>query len=224
MGTFLGLPAALTPYAKKPWWVLWRFETGKNGKQTKVPYRARDPKRKASCSDPTTWVDFDTAFAVYHAGKADGVGFCLLNSGLVAFDLDDCRNTTTGELESAARNLIARAKSYVEITPSGTGLRIIGTGNGIKVHRKQSVPGANGMGIESYRACERFITVTGNALPEATASSCGQRCADRRHRRRVGCGCRNKAKEAARPRRPDQKWRRRPFRWRSLTRSLVRYQ
>ena len=153
MGTFLGLPAALTPYAKKPWWILWRFETGKNGKQTKVPYRARDPKRKASCSDPATWVDFDTAFAVYHAGsKADGVGFCLLNSGLVAFDLDDCRNATTGELESAARDLIARAKSYVEITPSGTGLRVIGTGNGIKVDRKQAVPGANGMSVSKATA------------------------------------------------------------------------
>ena len=33
------------------------------------------------------------------------------------------------------------------------------------MHRKQPVPDANGMSLETYRDCERFITVTGNALP-----------------------------------------------------------
>jgi hypothetical protein len=63
----------------------------------------------------------------------------------------------------------SRAQSYAEITVSGTGLRILLTGVGPKVHRKQSVPGANGMSIETYRRCERFIVVTGNVLP-GTAS------------------------------------------------------
>ena len=105
----------------------------------------------------------------YEAGRGDGIVICLFGSNLIAFDLDDCRNATTGEIEPAARDLIARAGSYVEITPSGTGLRIIGKGNGAKVHRKQAVPGANGMTVEAYRNCERFISVTGDALPEATA-------------------------------------------------------
>src|SRR5262249_7520997 len=98
-----------------------------------------------------------------------GVVLCLLGSDLTALDLDDCRNVTTGEIEPAARDLFARARSYVEITPSGEGLRIIGKGHGPKVHRKQPVPSGNGMTVESYRNCERFITITGNALSEATA-------------------------------------------------------
>ena len=106
------------------------------------------------------------ALAAYRAGQADGIGFCLFGSGVAAFDLDDCINDK-GELEPAAKDLIERARSYVEITPSGRGLRILVLGAGAKVHRKQSVPGANGMSIETYRGCERFIAVTGNALPES---------------------------------------------------------
>ena len=53
------------------------------------------------------------------------------------------------------------------MTPSGTGLRIIGISHGAKIHRKQTVPNANGMTVESYRRAERFITVTGDALPQA---------------------------------------------------------
>jgi primase-polymerase (primpol)-like protein len=166
MTTFLSLPPALTPYAPKSMWVLWPFET-RRGKPTKPPYQPRAPQKHASSTVHTTWAAFDTALAAYKAGKADGIGLCLYGSDLVAFDLDDCRNIANGEIEPAARKLIERAKSYVEITPSGTGLRIIGVGTGPKVHRKQAVPGANGMTIETYRKAERFIAVTGNALPEA---------------------------------------------------------
>jgi hypothetical protein len=168
MTTFYGLPPALTPYAGEPRWVLWRFETRK-GKTTKPPYQARAPRKHANCRIEATWADFTAALNAYQAGQGDGIGLCLYGSDLIAFDLDDCRNITTGELEPAARELIDRAKSYVEITPSGAGLRIIGIGTGPKVHRKQTVPGANGMTIETYRKAERFIAVTGNALPEATA-------------------------------------------------------
>jgi predicted P-loop ATPase len=166
MSTFVALPAALQPYAGEPRWVLWRFETRK-GKVTKPPYQAHHPARHAKCNDPATWANFATALAAYQAGKGDGIGLCLLNSNLVAFDLDDCRDAQSGTLAPAARDLIKRANSYVEVTPSGCGLRIIGLGSGPKVQRVQPVPGANGMKIETYRRTERFIAVTGNALPEA---------------------------------------------------------
>jgi hypothetical protein len=167
MGTFKGLPVALQHLAAKDWWVLWRLMKTKKGKSTKPPYQARTPKSKASSTDPSTWAPFDIALTAYNAGAAEGVGLCLLQSELGVFDLDDCRDPGTGTLEPAAERLIKRANSYVEITPSGTGLRIIGTSHGAKIHRKQTVPNANGMSIESYRRAERFITVTGDALPQA---------------------------------------------------------
>jgi Virulence-associated protein E-like domain len=172
MSTFMSLPAALKPYASEKRWVLWRWETRK-GKRTKPPRCAFDPNRYAKSNDPTTWSDFDTTLKAYESGKADGIGLCLLGSGLGAFDADDCRNSVTGDIEPAAQKLIKRAQTYVEITPSGTGLRILLASTGPRVQRKQPVPGANGMTIETYRACERFIAVTGNALPQSAASIAG---------------------------------------------------
>src|SRR6516162_11359838 len=165
MSVFKGLPAALQHLAAKEWWVLWRLTTTKKGKLTKPPFQARAPQYKAKSDDPSTWAPFNVALAAYNAGKSDGVGLCLLQSELGVFDLDDCRDPHNGALEPAAERLIKRANTYVEVTPSGTGLRIIGVGRGAHIHRKQPVPNANGMQLESYRRAKRFITVTGDALP-----------------------------------------------------------
>src|SRR5262245_49414681 len=166
MTTFTGLPPALQPFATESWWCLWKHVV-RNGRPTKPPYQARHPSQFASSNDPTTWSNFDTALKAYRAGHGDGIGLCLLKSPIAAFDLDDCRNPTTGDIEPAARRLIQRANSYVEVTASGTGLRVLVLGTGPKVHRKQQVPNANRMSVETYRGCERFVVVTGDCLPEA---------------------------------------------------------
>src|SRR5262249_51505045 len=169
MGTFKGLPTALTHLAAQDLWVIWRWKKTKKGKLTKPLYQARAPKQHAKSNDPSTWAPFDAALTAYNSGQADGIGLCLLNTDLAVFDADDCRNSTSGVLEPAAERLIKLANTYVEVTPSGTGLRIIGIGRGVQIHRKQVVPNANGMQLESYRRAERYITVTGDALP-GTAS------------------------------------------------------
>jgi predicted P-loop ATPase len=160
--TFAGLPAALAPFADQKCWVLWRLETRK-GKLTKPPYMPCG--RLASSTDPKTWTTFTEAEAAYRAGKGHGVGLALLKLGLGAFDIDDCRDPETGEIEPAAQKLVCRAGSYCEVTPGGRGLRIILAAGGPKVHRKQKLPNASGASVETYRAAERFITVTGHALP-----------------------------------------------------------
>ena len=156
------LPAALEPYARLPRWVYWKMET-RNGKPTKVPYQPHRPGVMARTNDPNTWSNHATATEAAEIEAADGVGLCLYGGELDAFDLDDCRDPKTGEISPWARDLVARAGSYAEITPSGTGLRIIGVVNGDKVHRKLKMPG--GGSVECYRACPRYITVTGDRLP-----------------------------------------------------------
>jgi hypothetical protein len=94
-----------------------------------------------------------------------GAAFALLNSGIVAFDIDDCRDPTTGVLHEWAEDLVKRCGSYAEITPSNAGIRILGTGSGPKIHRKLQV--ANGVSCEVYRNAERFITITGRRLESA---------------------------------------------------------
>jgi putative DNA primase/helicase len=78
-------------------------------------------------------------------------------------DIDDCRDPASGAIDPWAEKLVAKAGSYVEVTVSGTGLRIIGRATGSKIHRKQPV--ANGVTLETYRRAERYIVMTGDALP-----------------------------------------------------------
>src|SRR5262245_46937410 len=68
-----------------------------------------------------------------------------------------------------AADKIARAGSYVEVTPSNEGVRIIGLSNGgDPLHCAcDDVPGTNGVRCELYRKAERYITITGNQIGEA---------------------------------------------------------
>jgi hypothetical protein len=162
------LPPALSPLTQQQRWVVWKWIVDKNGKKTKPPYQGAAPDRNASSTDPTTWCDFNTAMRAYCSHKADGIGFALDASGLAAFDIDDCIDAA-GVTHRWAIALVNRCRSYAEVTPSGTGIRIIGTANGPALHRKFVVPGANGMSIEIYRAASRYITVTGDQLGDARA-------------------------------------------------------
>ncbi|HET6234599.1 MAG TPA: hypothetical protein VFE41_06480, partial [Acetobacteraceae bacterium] len=166
-GDLARLPAALAPLTALPSWVIWRWGKSKDGKWTKVPYQPNRPGQKAKNNDPTTWGTYETALSIYRAAGADGIGLCLLNSGLAAFDLDHCRNPTTGAVDEWARALVERVASYTEVTVSGAGLRIIGRGTGRRVQRKQPVdiwaPDSGGS-LETYRQCERYIVMTGNPL------------------------------------------------------------
>jgi hypothetical protein len=167
---FENFPLALAPLCKIDHWVVWRWELrkGKNGDQTwtKPPFMATDPRHKAKNNDPTTWSSY--AAAVAAASTADGIGFALLDTPFVAVDLDHCIDIDTGAIDPWAETWIEAANgAYIEVTPSGEGLRIIGFGCGEKLHRKWKIKGArDGAAIEVYRNCERYITVTGDQLDE----------------------------------------------------------
>src|SRR5262245_22331381 len=94
-------PTALAPLTALPRWVLWQKKTIK-GKPTKVPYQPDGTK--ASSTDPTTWCDFKTAMGAVNG--YDGIGFVLTNSNIAAFDIDDCRNATTGVVHPWADELV----------------------------------------------------------------------------------------------------------------------
>jgi len=162
------LPLALAPLTTKDNWVGWRYERKKKkGKHdvTKVPYQVRSPLTHARSNDPSTWASYAEAVAV--ADRFDGIGFMLPGSGIAAFDLDDCRDPTSGTIHPWAQGLIERAASYAEITPSNKGLRIIGFGTGPDIHTK--TPVRDGVSCEIYRNATRYITMTGNQLGDTAA-------------------------------------------------------
>jgi hypothetical protein len=160
------LPPALAPLIQQPRWVVWRWIAAKDGKQTKPPFQGHSPDQYASSTDAATWCDFPVAMRVYCERKADGIGFALSGGEIGAFDIDDCRDAETGEVHPWAETLVRRCASYAEVTPSGTGIRVIGTAAGAALHRKFAVPKSNGMTIEIYRRADRYITISGAQINE----------------------------------------------------------
>jgi hypothetical protein len=178
------LPPALASLEAQPRWVVWRYEQKPGSdKPTKVPYQARYPAMKASSTNPETWGTHAEAVETFERSRTglrqtfDGVGFVLTDSEFAAFDIDNCRDKDTGIIHEKVWDLIRRCNSYTEITPSGTGLRIIGNYlDDPKPGKKDPMPGANGVSIEVYPARGRYITITGNHLegtPETLADITG---------------------------------------------------
>jgi primase-polymerase (primpol)-like protein len=59
------LPDSLIPLIEypTPHWVVWKWKTSKQGKPTKIPYQAHNPRHKASTIDPSTWASYAEAVA-----------------------------------------------------------------------------------------------------------------------------------------------------------------
>ena len=133
-------------------WVCWK-QTKRDGNTTKIPVTPGGGGF-ASSTDPETWAGFEIALEYAQTGNADGVGFVFTNNDpIVGVDLDDCRDPATGDVDSAAQDIIDRLDSYTEISPSGTGYHVLIEGD---------LPeGRNRRGhIELYDKA-RFFTVTG---------------------------------------------------------------
>ena len=138
-------------------WVCWRYET-RDGKATKVPYCAANPRRRADSTDPATWADFEAALSAYATSDVDGVGFVFTEQDpIVGIDLDKC--VSEGLIEPWAQQVIQRFGSYCEFTPSGTGVHILVKGK-LPVGRRRRGQ------IEMYES-GRYFTVTGNVIDDA---------------------------------------------------------
>jgi primase-polymerase (primpol)-like protein len=136
--------------------VVWRYE--QRGKHmTKPPYQARKPEVPASVTNPRTWAPFAEALAVVRAGRAAGIGIVLVGDGRCVVDLDHVRDPVTGALTPEAAAIVQQVNSYTEVSPSGTGLRIIAWGT-------LPLGGRHKGHVEVYD-CGRYFTVTGAHLP-----------------------------------------------------------
>jgi putative DNA primase/helicase len=145
----------------RPQWVCWRTEK-REGKPTKVPYTP-GTNRRASSTDLMTWRTFSEALTAYESGEPpyDGIGFVFCSADpYVGVDLDNCRNPETGDVAEWAQKIMAAfADSYVEASPSGTGVHIIFEG-ALKEGAKKKEKSA---GIEAYGQ-DRFFTITGRTI------------------------------------------------------------
>ena len=138
-----------------PRWVVWRLQ----GKR-KVPYVAKPQGKAADITRSCSWVSFEQAKITCELGKFSGLGFVLSpDDDIVGVDLDDC--VVNGRPYPEAMAILERiGAAYVELSPSGTGLRAFGRSTG-EISRKQGV--IDGVKAELYTDL-RYLTVTGNAL------------------------------------------------------------
>lgn len=126
--------------------------------KAKVPYDPSAVRRKASVTDPGTWGPFESARLAFEEGDRDGIGFVLTGDGIVGVDLDKC--VIDGSPDAKAMGLIDRIGcQYVELSPSGTGLR--GFGYGPNIGGKRGL--FEGVKAELYSS-GRYLTCTGHAL------------------------------------------------------------
>ncbi len=136
--------------------------------RTKVPYNPRTGYG-AKAGKPDTWSDFTTAV---HATGYDGIGFEFQKeNGLIGIDLDTVRDPSSGWIDPLALDIIKRADSYTEISPSGYGFHIICRGSPSLTWHKKPLPSnqieriVDGKRkkpeIEMYTE-KRYFTITGN--------------------------------------------------------------
>lgn len=137
------LPAPMREAAR---WVRWHWQV-RAGKRTKRPITVRGAA--ASVTRPQTWATLD---AVRASTRGDGIGF-VLGDGIGCIDLDHV--IVDGQLVPWAQAILDRTPdTYIEISPSGTGLHIFGF---LAEAPGRGQHGADG--IEFYSQ-GRYITVT----------------------------------------------------------------
>lgn len=133
-------------------WVCWR-RLQRGNKTTKSPIQPGGGFAKSN--DPSTWTSFEAAKAAVEAGEADGVGI-MFAAGLCGVDIDDC--IQDGAPSAMALDIVDRLGSYAEISPSGTGIHILGFGSLPPGGRRNDT-----IGLEMYDS-GRYFTVTGNPI------------------------------------------------------------
>lgn len=120
--------------------------------RNKVPMTAKG--LSASSTNPNTWTGYQTA---NNSTVGDGLGFVLNGDGIICIDLDHCYD---GKPNDEAQALIdSLPNTYIEVSPSGTGLHVWGYATLEKGRRFSR----NGLSVEIYPN-GRYITVTGKSI------------------------------------------------------------
>ncbi|MGL6074885.1 MAG: DUF3987 domain-containing protein [Fimbriiglobus sp.] len=137
-------------------WVGWRWEKVK-GRWSKPPY-SMEKSRKANVTLAEDWSTLNSILSAVKNGELDGVGIVLEAAGLLGVDLDDCRDPASGEIQPWAMEIVTLLNSYSEISPSGTGIKIL-------VKAVKPGPQCRRDHVEIYDR-SRYFTLTGHRLPD----------------------------------------------------------
>lgn len=142
-------------------WCAWRAEWADRPKPAKVPYCAAGQRLKVSA--PSEWLTFDEACQLYEGGGFDGVGVLMGSLDfVVGLDLDNCLDENGNVIDAMSQvgGDFLGIGGYVEISPSGRGLRQFAKGCRLEDFREKTG------NIEIYDGdSARYLTLTGHPLP-----------------------------------------------------------
>ena len=151
-------------------WLVWKHvQKEGEAKPTKVPFYVDGGFRGAggaldSPEDVSRLGTFDLASQKYVNGHGAfaGVGYALVaGDGVGGIDLDNCLDENrvfTNGIAKQVYDCAVAGGAYAEVSPSGRGLRIIGSTRGFKNFTRK--------GFEAY-CKKRYLTITGNCLVNA---------------------------------------------------------
>jgi hypothetical protein len=152
-----------------PHWLVWRYErsaTDKpDAKPRKMPYYVTGQKRSGVLGgdrDTARLATFDDALAAAETGF-DGVGLAVLpEQDLTIIDLDDCIDADGVYSDFAVT--LKDSGTYVEVSPSGHGLRAVYAG-ALLDDKKRNFHMDNGERVEVH--CGKgFVTFTGRSISQ----------------------------------------------------------
>lgn len=157
------VPAQLKDTAS---WLVWKYKKNVDPakKPLKVPYYVNGRKRIGAIgtrADRQKLSSFTKAQEVWLSGEYDGLGFAVFpDQELTFIDLDDCIGSD-GEISDFGQELIATG-TYVEVSPSGQGLRALYTG-GALIQGKKNGHIEAGDRVEVYCG-SAYVTITGDVV------------------------------------------------------------
>lgn len=147
---------------EKKIWFCWNYKENADGKLTKVPISYKNAETGVDEAHRETWCTYDEAISAVKKYGFDGVGF-VIPKGYVGIDIDgrDLEDDIVKDILS-----IFGGKTYVEKSPSGKGLHIIGKVDLSKMPKdllKRYYQKNKEINIECYIGglTNRFFTFTG---------------------------------------------------------------
>jgi putative DNA primase/helicase len=146
-------------------WCTWKYKSV-DGRKTKVPHNPATG-HLAKVNMPNSFKDYGTALKALK--NYDGLGI-RVEGNIIAIDLDHCLKD--GKLDQLGAEVVAHFKNtYIEISPSGTGLHIFVLMPTGFIYDKDTYYIKRGP-VEVYAAgcTNRFVTVTGNVYQEKDIS------------------------------------------------------
>lgn len=150
------LPPALAPLGNYNQFIIWKPVPAPDGRTEKKPVNphtgaVHDPH------DPSIWMDPTSAIASANKYPNHGIGFVFADSDPFWFlDIDKCRPPDGGWNQIAVDMCNRFAGCAVEVSHSGTGLHIFGTGTPPEHGSKYKA-----LNLEFYHR-KRFVALTGN--------------------------------------------------------------